>query len=211
MHRGRKRTNRIHRVEALIPSDLGAERGAVLIEGAIAGIVFMTILFAVLEFGLTFFDYITTSSATRNGAHEGSTAGNDPLADYNILQKIKLGTSTMPGADIRSIIIYKASAGNSTIPSACLTGPVSGTCNVYSGTDLSDPSSDFGCASGSPDKYWCPATRLVGASATGTPATGPPDYLGVYIQSDHTMLTQLFASSYTFSDKSMLQLEAQTP
>ena len=113
--------------------------------------MFLTILLAVVEFGLIFFEYLTTSSATRNGAHIGSTAGNDPLADYQILQKIRSSSSTMPSGEIQTIVIYKASATNSAVPSACLSGAVSGTCNYYSGSDLTRPSTDFGCSSSSPE------------------------------------------------------------
>jgi hypothetical protein len=85
-------------------------------------------------------------------------------------------------------------------------------CNFYTAADFSRPSSQFGCGTSSPDQYWCPSSRLVGASApaTGT-ATGPPDYIGVYIKVVHPNVTGLFGSSYTYTDSTVIRIEAQTP
>ena len=49
--------------------------GAVVIEAAIAGLLFFTVLMGVVEFGMAFFDYLTTTNMTRVGARTGSTLG----------------------------------------------------------------------------------------------------------------------------------------
>ena len=86
------------------------EDGAVLVEAAIAGLLFFTVLLGVVEFGLAFFDYLTTSNMSRIGARTASTLGKDSTADYELLQKIAQSTNTMPTSEIQSIVVYKASA-----------------------------------------------------------------------------------------------------
>ena len=88
---------------------------------------------------------------------------------------------------------------------------MSGTCNFYTAANFATPSNQFGCGSSSPDRYWCPTNRLVGASATGSPVTGPPDYIGVYIKVIHPNVTGLFGSSYTYTEYTVIRIEAQTP
>ena len=44
--------------------------------------VFLLVVFGVLEFGVTFRDYLTVSNASQGGARAGAIAGNDPDADF---------------------------------------------------------------------------------------------------------------------------------
>jgi Flp pilus assembly protein TadG len=169
------------------------------------------VLLGVVEFGLAFFDYLTTSNMSRIGARTASTLGNSSTADYQILQKIAQSTNSMPTSEIQSIVVYKAASSGAAPTSSCLSGSVSGTCNFYTASNLATASNQFACGTSSPDRYWCPTTRLVGASATGSPATGPPDYIGVYIKVIHPNVTGLFGSNYTFTEYTVIRIEAQTP
>jgi Flp pilus assembly protein TadG len=182
------------------------------VEGAIAGLLFMTVLMGVVEFGLAFFDYLTTTNMSRTGARTGSTLGNTPNADYQILQKLSQATASMPTNNIQTIVVYKATGIGAAPTAGCLTASVTGTCNRYTAADFSTAANQFGCGTSSPDRYWCPTTRLIGASApaSGT-VTGPPDYLGVYIQVRHPNITGFFGSSFTYADSTVIRIEAQTP
>lgn len=84
------------------------ERGATLVEAAIALPVLILIIIAILELGLVFKDYLTVSYLSREGARIGALAGNDPEADCAILRG--LGEIVTPGdlARINAVQIYKA-------------------------------------------------------------------------------------------------------
>src|SRR4030088_305733 len=104
------------------------DEGAVVIEAAIVGLLFFTVLLGVVEFGLAFFDYLTTTNMTRVGARTASTLGKDSLADYQILQQVSQPTSSMPLSNIQAIVVYKASGIGAAPTAGCLTGSVSRTC-----------------------------------------------------------------------------------
>ncbi len=185
-----------------------------MVEAAIAGFLFLSVLFGIIEFGTAFFDYLTTSNMSRTGARTGSTLGNTAQADYQILQKLQASLNSMPQNRIQSIVIYKANANGysgaigATPSASCLSGGVSGVCNYYTPDDFARTSTDFGCGAASPDRFWCPTTRVVRA---GDGSTLQPDYLGVYIQVLHPNVTGFFSPSWTFKESTVIRIEAQTP
>jgi Flp pilus assembly protein TadG len=177
--------------------------GAVVIEAAIAGLIFFTILFGVVEFGLAFFDYLTTSNMSRVGARTGSTLGHTTAADYQILQQVQAATSGMPTSKIQAIVVYKASTMGAAPATGCKTASSAASkCNFYTPSNFSTPLTTFDCTT--IDQYWCPTTRKDAAS-------DPPDYLGVYIRVVHPNVTTLFGASYTYEDFTVIRIEAQTP
>ena len=178
------------------------EKGTVLIEGAIAGLLFFTVLLGVVEFGLAFFDYLTTSNMSRVGARTGSTLGHTTAADYQILRQVEAATSSMPTGNIQAIVVYKATGIGAGPTTACKSGPVTNVCNFYSPSNFSTPLTTFNCTT--IDQYWCPSIRKDGAS-------DPPDYLGVYIRVLHPNVTKLFGNSYLYEDFTVIRIEAQTP
>ena len=83
--------------------------------------------------------------------------------------------------------------------------PVTGVCNVYTYADLVRPKTDFGClAAQSLDKYWCPTTRKISLSGTGT------EYVGVWMKIEHPWLTKLFGNTKTLTDSSVIRLEPRS-
>ena len=62
------------------------ERGAALVEAAFITPVFALVIFGILEFGLTFRDYLTVANASRDSGRAASAYGDDLYADYNIIQ-----------------------------------------------------------------------------------------------------------------------------
>jgi hypothetical protein len=65
------------------------ERGATLVEAAVAdGLLFLA-LFAVVEFGMVFKDWLSVSQATREGGRAGATFGNDLSADIKVLDGVE--------------------------------------------------------------------------------------------------------------------------
>lgn len=173
--------------------------------------LFILLIFGVLEFGLVFRQYLTMSTADRNGTRAASAAGNTLQADYVTLQTIKRSTTAIRPEEIRTIVIFKAASPSASLEddpglTSCLNASKPGVCNRYVASDLTRPSSDFGdCSPGSvtPDRYWCPSSRIVAAS-------GPPDYIGVYIATRYQAVTAVFGKSYDLSEQTIYRMEAQT-
>jgi hypothetical protein len=160
-------------------------------------------IFGILEYGLLFRDYLTVANSSRTGARVGSAAGRLADADYQILQSLKSAASALPdgATSIQAISIYRASAAQAGPPTGCSTAASSANrCNHYTGADLARPATDFGCALGSPDRFWCPTSRSDSQSAG-------PDYLGVYVRTSHGSVTGLFGSSRTLTDSVVMRLE----
>jgi hypothetical protein len=189
------------------------ESGIAIVEAAIVSLVFFTVLIGILEFGLAFRDYLTTANVTRSGARAASGQGNDPLADYQILQSVKKASVGIGNGTIDYIVVFKATSYNSSlasVSSTCEAGlPVSGVCNVYTTADWARPATDFGCDNtAEPDNYWCPTTRKIAASSS---SGGPPDYVGVYVKMTHRNIFKLFAKTFVFEDQTIIRIEPKQP
>lgn len=194
------------------------ERGSVLVEAAFITPVLFFLLFSILEFGTAFRDYLAVANTTRDGARAASVFGNDSSADFDILQSIADAGNVIDRRDIQKIVIYKATGPNTPVPTACTTATVGivDVCNVYSATALDLAETEFGCrADRNLDKYWCPtATTATSPAQTGrkvamSGANGPPDYIGVWVQVNHTWLTGLFGRNLTFTDSTVMRMEPQ--
>lgn len=181
------------------------ERGAVLVEFAIIAPVLSLLIFGMIEYGLLFRDYLTVSNVTRTGARVGSASGNDQYSDYNILQAVKGAAGALPGGatSLQQIVVFKA-AGTGSTPDLT-TCSTNGTCNVYTGSQLSSlNSSQFGCGAGDLDVTWCPSTRVVSQSGSGT------DYVGVWVKINHKFMTGFFGSARTITDSVVMRIEPKS-
>ena len=187
------------------------ERGAALVEAAFITPVFALLLFGILEFGLTFRDYLTVANVSRDSARGGSAYGDALYADYNIIQVARQSSKGFRPNEIRRLIIFDAGSVNGSIrntsspANACLTSTtgIAGVCNVYRAADLLRPKTDFGCKSTQNlDRFWCPTIREVSAS-------GPPDYIGVYVQARHDFVTGLFGPGVDLKDEIVMRIEPQ--
>ncbi len=187
------------------------ERGASLVEGVLVAPLFFLMIFTVFEFGLVFRQYLTVSSADRNATRTASAAGNAAQADYLTLQAIVRSTRAISSSELRSIVIFKATGPKSSITTdssliPCLTASQANLCNRYVASDLTRPSTQFGdctASSSTPDRFWCPTSRKIAASA-------PPDYVGVYITSRYDSITGIFGKNFNFSEQTIYRLEPQT-
>lgn len=180
------------------------DRGTVLVEAALIMPVLILLAMGTIEFGMAWRDRLSVQNATRAGARAGAGLSTNAQTDYNILQAVKAGLGTKYTSATK-IIVYKATASDGAVPSACLTASQSGVCNVYVTADLSAASTDFGCGAGAKDTNWCPTSR----SADVTTANGP-DYVGVYITFNHAMITGSFGNgNLTIKDTAVMRLEPQ--
>ena len=187
------------------------DRGVTLVEGAIVAPLFLLLVFTVFEFGLAFRQYLTISTADVNATRTASAAGNVGLADFLTLKEFNRSTAAIHASDVKTVVVFKAVGPKSSIENdaslmPCLTASRPGLCNRYVASDLGRDSSQFGnCAVGStsPDRFWCPTSRIVAAS-------GPPDYVGVYVATRYDSATGIFGKSFDFSQQTIYRLEAQT-
>ena len=183
-----------------------SERGASLLEAAIASVVVMSVIFGVIEFGLAFKDYLSMSAAVRDAARVASTYGTTTATDYTILQSIKTRMPAVSTTQIQAVVVFKAANASSTITSVnstCMTASVANVCNFYTSTDIARPSSDFTGASGAPDGSWPPSARKDKLS-------GPPDYVGVWVKISHTGLTGFLSLSKNYTDQVIMRIEPAT-
>jgi hypothetical protein len=185
------------------------ERGATLVEAAIVyGLLFLT-LFAIVEFGLAFKDWLSVSHGSREGARAGATFGQDPAADILILREVEgvmspIGFPT--GSDVR---IYNAS------PAGVWAGV---------GTDY-DYAPGTGCASsvlpalpGCCDWTPCPEPGRVAYNPLVAPAwptnqriveAPNTDRIGVEISFTHQWVTGFFDDTTDFTTSTEFQLEPE--
>lgn len=185
------------------------DRGAVIVEAAVIAPLFFLLLFAILEFGIAMRSYLALSNAVRDGAREASVEANETDADYSAVNLVGSAGAVIPDGRIQRIVVYHA-AGPGAEPSAgCKAGIPSSTpgqeCNVYTAADFGRAATDFGCdpVVPSPDRFWCPSDREIARS-------GPPDWVGVWMQIDHPWVTGLFGSGLTMTDHQVLRIEPRT-
>lgn len=182
------------------------ERGATLVEAAVSyGLLFLA-LFAVVEFGLAFKDWLSVSQATREGARAGATFGQDLSADILVLDGVEealVPQGLSLGDEVR---IFRAN------------NPSASESQLYSynpGFDCSDPTNIFppgDCCNWAPcpefgrTNYqvpgWNPQDRDVTAPIT--------DRIGVSIQLTHDWITGFIGSgTIDLSTTTDFQVEPQ--
>ena len=167
---------------------------------------FFTLILGLLEGSLLLSDSLTTAHSAKAGARTASALGTDSLTDYQVLAAIGREGRALRRGDINYIVIYEATSFGSEPTATCRGGtPVTGVCNVYVATDIDRPSSQFGCQSASAlDGYWCPNTRRTALTAENG---GPPDFVGVWISTQHHMVSGLVGKERTLTERSVLRIE----
>ncbi len=181
------------------------DRGATLVEAALVYALLFIALFAVVEFGLAFKDWLSVSHATREGARAGATYGDDPTADIQILRDIERTLAPAGIADSIDVRIFDAGS------------PATGEDYTYTpGSDCSDNTpvglpALVGCCDWTPcpepfrDSYsvpgWDPSTRDVEAPDL--------DRIGVEVAFSHQWLTNYFVPSSDFTTVTDFQIEPQ--
>lgn len=173
-------------------------RGAALVEGAIITPLLLLLVFGTIEFGFIFKDSLTLANASRAGARVESSAGNDPLADYNMLKAVQSAGQLV---HVQRIVVFKASGPNGTMPPACATHGVAGVCNYFDGSDLTIDQATFQSAGYTRDDDWPSSSRQTSLSMPGG-----PDYVGVCLEAQHNAIT-ISIFNKTLDDCTVMRLE----
>ena len=159
-------------------------------------------------------DHEAVSSGVRASSRTATTRGNDADSDFVVLRQLRKELTGMTSGRVQRIVIFKATGPGASVPVACLTAAVhqgvsdaaSNTfCNVYNADDFASSPANFGCVTSYPSYFdcgWKPTTRNVAVSS-GT----SPDYIGVYVQATHTMLTGFFGATYTLKSTAVYPIE----
>jgi hypothetical protein len=180
------------------------ERGATLVEAAIAyGLLFLT-LFAVIEFGLAFKDWLSVSHASREGARAGATFGQDLDADILVLRNVA-GTMTPIGLEAGDRVrIYRDN--NPTLSESTTYSYAPGTgCSSTVIPALSGCCDWTPCPEAGRTTYvtplWDPLDRDITAPTT--------DRIGVQIFYTHDWVTGFFSPAVDFNTSTVFQIEPQ--
>lgn len=179
------------------------ERGATLVEAAISYSLLFLALFAVVEFGLAFKDWLSVSHAAREGARAGATFGDDPSSDILVLDGVEDTLLPMGMKAGDQVTIFRA---NNPSPSE------SETYTYDPGYDCTNAPPLEGCCDWNPCPEfgrvnyqipgWDPTTRDITAPIT--------DRIGVTIDFTHPWITGFIGTgNLDFSTTTDFQLEPQ--
>lgn len=178
--------------------------GAVVVEAAFVLPIFMFLVFAIIEGGLLLRDDLAIAAMTTEAGRSASVFGNDPHADYGILQQLKTSAHAINVNQIERVVVFKATGSGDTLPPGCISGtPQTGAdaCNVYEPSWLtSTQPTDFGCGATSPARYYCPTDRKIAVLS-------PPDYVGIYVRLRHDPITLAFGGTRTLERTVIVRLE----
>jgi hypothetical protein len=194
------------------------------VEAALITPILVLLVFGIIEFSFVLRDYQVVSSDVRVAARIASTGagsgpgtcdayvgappcttGNAPALAQIAADAIQREGSAMPPNSINYILIYKANAqgypgadGSTTMPSSC-----SSTSNCVKFTWQPNANSGAG-AFRYADGTWL--SKNISACFPGN-STNPLDRVGVYLNATHKMMTGLFGSSLTLSDRAAFDFE----
>lgn len=178
------------------------DRGATLVEAALVYALLFLALFAVVELGLAFKDWLSVSHAAREGARAGATYGDDPTADIQILRDVERTLAPAGIADGMNVRVFEATPlGESTSYSyAPGTGCASIIIPALPGCcDWTPCPEPFRVNYVTPE--WNPDDRDVEAPTT--------DRIGVEVAFTHQWLTSYFVPSTDFTTATDFQIEPQ--
>lgn len=188
-----------------------SERGAVLVEAVFITPLLFIAIFAIFEYGLLIYNGNSTSNASRTAARSASVYGTDLSADFRILEKVEEEIDALGVDKVNYVVVYNITTIGDPMPSACHTSSVADVCNRYVPADFDrplddafgNPTTDFRCGPIAVDRFWCPGDRE-------TSLTGPPDLIGVYVNSTHTFATGFFGDTKMLEEQTVIRLEPDT-
>jgi hypothetical protein len=154
------------------PLALGRDRGAALVEAAIALPVCVLLFFGMIAAGSMMKLHSSVANAVRSGGRMASVAGADPMSDKIVLARMAQEAGAIAPDPIEYLVIWHASGPGSAIPPACVPATHAtpnvvsmgvsdggidavGACNIY--VRPADPGGAFDMAldrAGHPSSYY---------------------------------------------------------
>ncbi len=171
------------------------QEGAAAVEFALVLPVLILLVFGIMEFGLAFRDTLTLTSATRTGARTASALSRDPNFNNATLDAVTDAIGGLPEDSIEQLWIYKAGpdgypVGRSNFSSGC------SSCGIWNWSTSSHAFVPAGASA------WDPYSQNACA--------GTSDSVGVYLKVNHEFVTQLFGSTVTLTDHTVMRLEPRS-
>ncbi len=160
------------------------ERGAVLVEAALAVPLLIVLIIGAIEAGMAWEAKSSSTSGVRTGLLRAASLGDKPETDLRILQSIvgEIGADRV--GDIEWVVVFDGTDPDhdTTVANCAAAGGISSTCNTYTSAQLADVVSatitidDFDnganggagtytCDATKLDSNWCAASRLVSGAA----------------------------------------------
>lgn len=179
---------------------LQRDRGAVIVEAAIALTALSILFIGITEYGFAWRQTTVVEKTVQQASRVAGNLADQPEADYEALQAFRSLLGSTKNITVDYIVIYRSTTADGAMPAACLTGSVSGVCNRYGAGDLTRPASEFGCGGSEPDRFWCPTGRERGR----TPA---PDYVGVQAQLQYDGMTGMVPGTISITRTAVYAIE----
>ena len=178
-----------------------SDRGATLVEGVLVTAVVVALAIGTIEFGNAWRQTTVVDKTIQQSARVVASVADGALADYEALQTFRSLIDSSKDMELEYLVIFKSSSADGAVPTACKTASQSNLCNRYVPADLTRSSSDFGsCSYPSPDRYWCPTTRVRDREPW-------PDYVGVYAQMRYTGVTKALPGGLPITRTAVYALE----
>lgn len=181
------------------------DRGVALIEFAIVTPILVLLAFATVETGLAWVSNNKVEGAASQGARVAASSGKRPEADVSTLVAIKAALPADELANLKRVVIYKSTTANGKVPTSCVPSPengsnfgVAGVCNSYSGALVRTVTSTTVLPTAT--QQWTPSARKDALA-------GPPDYIGVWVQTTHTNKTKTFFGDFTITKNSVFRIQ----
>ncbi|NOY56661.1 MAG: pilus assembly protein [Actinobacteria bacterium] len=170
--------------------------GATLVEFALVMPLIMLLFIGIMEFGMSFYDFLTVEQAAREGVRTGAFVGTAPDADCQIMTSI---VDFLPNGFLDRVDrfeIYEATSDGDQIASRTNTW-------TYTGGDP-DP-----CAN--PLLNWSVVEQWPSSTRQTAAGSQPLDIIGIRIQMTHNWITGFppFTGSYVIDESTILRMEPE--
>ncbi len=150
------------------------ERGATMVEAAIALPLVTLLVFGLIDAGALFRSYLTVRYVSNTAARTAVVDADSAVADYHILAAVNKHTAALDTGSLERVVVFKATSFDDAVPADCMSGTtgVTGKCNVYLPADFGRPITDFGGTGPWSGDQWWPAWQRQTSRSAGTDLVG---------------------------------------
>lgn len=186
------------------------DRGATFVEFALVLPFLLLLGLGTVEMGLGFVAHDRVETASAQAARLAAVSGSRVEADRDILMALQTSLPAEALANLDRVVIFKPSSEQGAVPSGCIKGVGdssqvgTATCNTYTGATVrsltATSMTGFGGGVTAHDRFWAPSTRK-------DTLAGPPDYVGVWLQTTHESITGAFFGDLTLTKVSIFRIQ----
>lgn len=174
------------------------QNGATLVEFALVMPLLLLIFIGIMEFGMSFYDFLTVEQSAREGVRTGAFTGTAPDADCQVISSM---VAFLPGGFLERVDrfeIFRANQDGSQVASDT---------NVwmYDGGDPVDPCAPPAVNRWTVSENWPATARQTAAGSQ------PLDIIGVRVRMVHSWITGFppFRGDYTIDESTILRMEPE--